>query len=454
MKFRTGSLFCSASMLMMGTAHATNGYFTTGAGTGSDGMAGAGSADPTDVMILATNPAGLAYVGLRTEVGLGLFSPLRSYSTSPSLANGQGGAFTLGPENISSSNKLFPIPYIARNWQLGPDDVLGAAFYARGGMNTTWPGGNATFAPGPGAPVRTFPGTFGTGTTGVNLMQAFLNLSAAHSWADHAFTLGGSAIFAMQRFDARGLGNFVPYTQTFAQSGGAAMPAALSNTGADMSYGGGVAVGLEWQPVAQFSVAAAYTSKMYMSDLNQYSDLFAGHGSFDIPASATVGVTYKPTQPFAISFDVQEIWYGDVGSVGHPFQNLFACPTAGAGGADLQSCLGGSNGPGFGWRDMTVYKLGGRWEVAPDWTVRAGISHGTEPVPSSQVLFNILAPGVIQNHFALGLVHRNASHGELAVDFVYAANKTVKGQNPFDPTQTITLKMHQYMLEISYAWAR
>ncbi len=452
MRIQIGLTGVIASVLLASIAQATNGYFTDGVGTKNEGLAGAGSADPEEVMIIATNPAGLAYVGQRVEVGLGLFSPDRSYTSGPSLANGNGGAFTIGPNAITSGDRLFPLPYVALNRQLDAQNSIGAAFYARGGMNTTWQGGSATFAPGPGAPVTTFPGTYGAGTAGVDLMQAFLNLAFAHTWADRQFSAGGAAIIAAQRFSARGLGNFAPYTQTFADSGGTAMPTALSNNGADMSYGAGASVGLEWHPDARFSAAAAYTSKIFMSKLTKYGDLFADGGGFDIPANATLGVTFKPTQPIAISFDVQEIWYDGVAAVGNPIGNLFGCPTAGAGGTDPQSCLGGSRGAGFGWRDMTVYKLGLRWQLNDDWTGRFGVSHGTQPIPGSQVTFNILAPGVIENHIAVGFTRRDGERGEFSMALTYAPNQTVRGINTFDPTQTIELQMHQFNLEFGYAW--
>jgi long-chain fatty acid transport protein len=454
MRFNIGVPAIIASMLVVGVAQATNGYLTAGTGINSDGMAGAGSADPTEVMIMATNPAALALIGQRVELGLALFSPDRSYSTSTSLANGNGGAFTIGPNDLNSGDKLFPIPYVAANWNLDPQNSLGLAFYGRGGMNTTWEGGTATFAPRPGAPPMTFPGTYGDGTAGVNLLQAFLNLSYAHSWADRQFSLGVSAIFAMQRFDARGVGTFAPYTMTFAASGGTAMPTSLTNNGADMSYGGGAAIGAEWRPTEMFSAAVSYTSKMYMSKFSKYSDLFAERGGFDIPATATIGLTVKPSEPVAVSFDVQRIWYADVASVGNPISNLFGCPTAGAGGTDLESCLGGNHGAGFGWRNMTVYKLGMRWQLNQDWTGRIGASHGTQPIPGSEVVFNILAPGVVENHFAVGFSRRNGDRGEFSAAFTYCPNKSIQGQNTFDPTQTITLQMHQYELELGYAWIR
>ncbi len=454
MRINIGVTSLCLPLLFAGMAHATNGYFTDGAGTKNEGLAGAGSADPEEVMGIATNPAGLAYVGARTEAGVGLFSPDRSYSTTTSQANGNGGAFTIGPNALNSANKLFPLPYVAHDWVLDPQNSLGAAFYGRGGMDTKWQGGTATFDPdGPGpAPVMTRPGTYGDGTAGVDLMQAFLNIAASHASADHQFSAGAAVLIAAQRFEAQGLASFAGYTRTFAQSNGTVMPTSLANDGHDMSYGGGVSIGGEWHPDPRFSAAIAYTTKMYMSKFTKYADLFAGGGSFDIPASATIGLTYKPTPAVALDFDVQQIGYGGGPAVANPIANLFTCPTAGAGGTDLQSCLGGSRGPGFGWGNMTVYKLGVRWRVDEDWTGRFGVSHGTQPIPGSQATLNILAPGVIENHVAFGFTRRVNDHGEFNFALTYAPQKVISGPNTFDPTQTITLKMHQTVVEFGYAW--
>lgn len=49
-------------------AQATNGYFTDGIGAKNQGRAGAGSADPEGLVIIATNPAGLASIDERLEV--------------------------------------------------------------------------------------------------------------------------------------------------------------------------------------------------------------------------------------------------------------------------------------------------------------------------------------------------------------------------------------------------
>jgi long-chain fatty acid transport protein len=119
---------------------------------------------------------------------------------------------------------------------------------------------------------------------------------------------------------------------------------------------------------------------------------------------------------------------------------------------DFESCLGGSNGAGFGWEDMTVVKLG--VELNPDdlTTWRFGYSYGEQPIQGADVLFNILAPGVMEQHFTVGLTKRKPNGGAWNFSMMYAPTNTVEGVNMFDPTQTIELEMSQFEFEVSYRW--
>ena len=441
---------------------ATNGYFTHGIGTKNKGMAGAGIAMPEDAISVANNPAASLDNTGKYDLGIAVFSPSRSYNTSESLANGAcspfGCAFTIGPNDIDSSNNTFFLPHMAGAWQINDNSAWSAAFYAKGGMNTTWKGGFARFDPtGTGSFVSSFPGTYGAGafggngTAGVDLMQAFLDVGYAHS-AGESFTWGVSLIGVMQVFAARGVATFGPYTETFAASGGMTAPDSLSNNGHDTSYGLGVKLGFQWDLGDKFALAASYTPKIDMSEFKDYSDLFAEDGDFDIPADLKAGITFRPNDGLAFSFDIENIWYSDVDSVANPFSNLFSCPTAGAGGTSLDSCLGGKTGAGFGWEDMLVYKLGVQWASGNDWTWRAGYSFGDQPIPETEVMFNILAPGVIDDHITFGLSRGLASGNEMSMSFMWAFNNKVSGRSPFDPSQTINLDMDQWEIEFAYGW--
>jgi long-chain fatty acid transport protein len=444
-------------------ASATNGYYMHGMGTKNKAQAGAGIADPQEVLILATNPAGIAFVPESIDAGLAIFSPMREYSTSASQAPGACFApgqclLTVGPNDIASQNEFFPIPHFAMNWALSDADFLATAFYARGGMNTKWEGGTVTYDPSfgmmPGATAQTFDGTFGDGTAGVELMQGFLNLTYARKFSDQ-FSLGASAIIAVQRFEARGVERFYPFTRTFVSTSTPTapgeMPKNLSDNGHDMSYGYGASVGFQWNLSDMFSVAAGYTTKMSMSEFNDYSDLFAEHGDFDMPSTWQAGIAVRPNDDWTLMFDVQGISYSDAASVSNGIEGLTEgkCRFV-----SVEYCLGGNKGAGFGWEDMTVYKLGASWDYSDTWTWRAGFSTTDQPIPKDQMTFNILAPGVMEEHFTVGFTQKLDSGNEVNFSFMFAPSVKVKGPQNFDPTQSVTFEMKQVEAELSYSWKR
>ena len=448
-------LSTTAAMLgicVAGSAFATNGYFTHGTGTKNKGMAGAGIALPQDAVDAVNNPAVAILVGDSMQIGAAFFSPMRSYSTTPSQINGNFGAFTIGPDNVDSDSELFVIPHFARTWQRSEDTALAIAFYGRGGMNTDWRHGTATFDPdGPGpAPVLTLPGTFGTGDAGVDFSQAFFDLTWAKKINDKT-SFGISAIIGFQVFEATGIGAFAGFTETFAASGGTVFPTNLSNNGHDSAYGVALRVGLHTQLSDKTSLGIMYQMEMDMTEFDDYADLFAQNGDFDVPANFKFGITHQARDNVTVSFDIEHTWFSDPPAVGNSIVNVFACPTAGQGGTSLASCLGGAQGGGFGWEDMTTYKFGVQWGSG-NTTWRAGFSHGDQPIPASEITFNILAPGVIEDHITFGFTKPAGKDREWNFAFMYGLEESVTGPNNFDPTQMITLEMDQFELELSYGW--
>ena len=435
-------------------ALATNGYFSHGVGTKNKGMAGAGTASPQEAIANAVNPAAAVIMGDKFETGLSIFSPRRSYTASASLANGQGGAFTINPGEVESESEFFPIPYLAFTWGWKENTALGVSIYGRGGMNTDYTTGSATFDPdGPGpAPVMNLPGTYGVGDAGVNLMQLFTDVSYSQQNGDLAW--GVAAVVTAQAFRGKGLAAFAPYTETFAASGGTVFPQSLTNNSHDYAFGLGYKLGFIWTATDAINVSLSYQSRIEMGEFNDYSDLFAQNGGFDIPESIRGGISFWLNDTTAFHYDIEHTSFSSVDSVGNPLSNLFGCPTTGAGGTNLSACLGGGQGAGFGWDDMTTHKIGYQWRLAniEDWTFRVGYSHGKQPIETSEVLFNMMAPGVIEDHFTTGFTHVLNSGKEYSMSIMYAPEKTVTGTNPFDPTQQIELKMHQFEIEFGYSW--
>lgn len=435
-------------------ASATNGYFAHGTGIINRALGGAGVALPQDAMASGTNPAGMAFVGDRFDVGLVVFNPHREYSTSNSFANGMGGAFTIGPASQKSGDDIFFIPSFGFNKMITDRDAIGLSVYGNGGLNTTYRGsaGSATFDPdGPGpAPVTTFPGVFGTGATGADLSQLFFNISYAHKFSDH-LSIGISPIFAVQSFRSNGLNAFAGFTKTFVESGFTQMPTDLTENGQNYSYGGGVQVGvLAKDLIGNADVGVSFRSKIWMDEFNDYSDLFAESGDFDIPPTLWVGFATELTDDLTFVFDFQRIWYDQVDAIGNDFERLFNCPALG--GTNIEACLGGDDGAGFGWDNINVYKFGLQWQASANATWRFGYSHTDQPIDSDQILFNILATAVVEDHVTAGFAYKTQNMGTFNFEAMHAFHHSQDGINPLDPTQSIRVKMKQF--EFGIGWSK
>lgn len=447
------SLISFATLVSSPAVLATNGYFNHGMGTKNKAMGGAGTALPDEAMAIVNNPAVAREVSGRSEIGLAFFKPRANYVSEPSSLNGQDGSFTIGPQAIDAETEVFLVPYWARSWALRDDSAFAMAFYMRSGINTKYVGGTATFDPDGDGPmgIVTEPGTFGDGDAGWRLTQAMLDLTFSKQVTDR-LSLGFAAVLATQRFKAYGLANFSPLTEVYAASGGTVMPDSLSGNGNDESYGAGVKLGMYWQWTPKLSLGLMLQSKIYMNKFSDYSDLFPAGGDFDIPANIKLGLSWRIWDPVVFSVDIDHIFYSKIDALGNSLQDLFDCPTAGHGGTDLSSCLGGSNGGGLGWDDMTIYKFGLSWSISDKWTLLGGFSVGDQPIAVDQITNNLLTPYMAEAHYTFGFT-REFNHGhEFSMAFMYNEEESLHNPNGFDPSQMLNLESDQFEVEISYGW--
>ncbi len=377
-------------LLIAQEATATNGYFLEGYGTNSKAQAGVGIALPLDSLTVATNPAGLTDVADAFTAGVEIFRPRRSATL---VQDGQA------EEYDGNSTKLFYLPEFGFSRHAGERLAWGIALYGNGGLDTDY-GSNPY-------------GRFGAqGSAGVDLEQAFLSPAVAFKIND-ANSLGAALNIAYQRFEAKGIGIFGGFSDN---------PADVSNRAHDDSTGVGVRLGWLGHVGDYVTLGATWQSKTHMGRFEKYSGLFADGGSFDIPESYGLGVAVRPTQGLTIGLDWQRILYAGVPAVGNSLDSLFAGVP-----------LGASDGPGFGWRNISVFKLGGSYAISDAVTLRAGVSKSQQPVPASQTFFNILAPGVIQTHLTAGSSWKLANRNEISVAWLHAFKKTVNGSGSIPP---------------------
>jgi len=406
-------IFGIAVVLISTAAFATNGYFANGFGVNDQALGGAGVALPQDSLDAAVNPANMVFLGKRYDLGIAFFNPNRQYNVTGNPSPPP--AFGLAPGTVKSDSKWFVIPSFGANWMLDPDSSIGLSIFGNGGMNTDYK-------------TDTF---HGGSPTGVDLMQLFVAPTYARKVApQHA--LGITPIFAIQRFKAQGLQAFAGFSSD---------PNNLTDNGYSYSYGYGARIGYQGEIVPTLNIGLAYQTKTYMSTFDKYKGLFAEQGDFDIPSNWTVGLAFKATPELTFVFDVQGIKYSEIKAINNPFlPNIQA------------SQLGNDGGAGFGWKDMTIYKIGVQWKSSKEWTWRAGYSQGNQPIPDSEVLFNILAPGVIEKHAAVGFTWATSNTQDLNFALTRAFSQSVTGPNPLDPAQTIELKMDQWQIAAGYAW--
>lgn len=409
------ALMCGL-MLPLG-AHATNGYFSDGYGSKGQGEGGVGIALPQDALAAASNPAGTAFVGDRLDLGLTWFLPQRSAQIA-------GNAFGADASYSGDGLKNFFIPEFGYTRQLSGDLAAGIAVYGNGGLDTHY---------------ETNPyGRFGAaGSAGVDLEQLFVTPSLAWKPAPSQ-SIGLGLNLAYQRFSAHGIDFFRGFSSA---------PTQVSDQGTDTSIGAGIRLGWTGELAPGLTAGATWASKVHGSFSN-YRGLFANGGQFDVPDNYGIGIAYRPSATWTLAADVQTIDYSHVAAVGDTLAPL------------LQGVpLGATGGPGFGWKNITVFKLGGSFQLNPQTLLRGGYSHAGQPIPATQTFFNILAPGVVQDTFSIG-VTQNLGGGELSGFFAYAPNKTVDGSGSIPPgfppggfgggEANVSLK--ETILGISYGW--
>lgn len=205
-------------------------------------------------------------------------------------------------------------------------------------------------------------------------------------------------------------------------------------------FGYGARIGIAHQLNENIHLGASYQSEIDFERFEKYEGLFAEKGDMDVPSTYSLGIAFD-NQDFTVALDYQVINYSETAAVGNPLMpNL------------MTAKLGSDKGAGFGWNDMEIIKLGGALKRNNGDVIRAGVSYGEQPIDSSEVLFNILAPGVQEWHFTAGYEFGDVE-SRYSVAVSYSPSKSVKGKNPLYQSQEqfIEIEMEQY--EVTFAAA-
>jgi long-chain fatty acid transport protein len=320
--------------------------------------------------------------------------------------------------------------------------AVGLAVVGAGGMNTSYANGIPLFdCQMVDVGSRLAPNVqqvCGNGRTGINLEQVKILPTVAFKMGEHS--IGATLQIGYQQFKGEGISNFAnPMFSSDATH--------MNHQGRDDSWGYGVSVGYLGQ-FGMFSLGLVYNSKIDMDEMDNYAGLFEGGGDLDVPASYGIGFTLKPDSALTASLDISRIESSDVDAMGNPVGNHYAF-----GGTTL---FGANGGPGFGWDDVTLYKLGLAYQVSDMTTLRIGYAYGDQPIGKDQTLLNSLAPATIKQHASVGATWMLDNKSEVTMYYVHSFSNKVKGNAGNIPANfgggTVDVEMVQDAIGIGYGW--
>ncbi|HET8940556.1 MAG TPA: hypothetical protein VFN13_01030 [Rudaea sp.] len=235
--------------------------------------------------------------------------------------------------------------------------------------------------------------------------------SFSQRWGENsAFSL--SAIFAYQRFAGLGLGQGAIAVR--GNTDFSALPPAYRNSPG--SYGTGIRAEFNSALNTQLSWQVGYQSRVNMDAFNNYRGVYSEPGSFDIPASANLGLGYALTPRFKIDLGMQRVMYSGIA----PFTSD-ALPTR------FLVLLGSSISPAFEWRDLSVYSAGWTWSDPANGMWSVHYSTREQPLPTSRLLQNALEPYLATHDVEFRFARPIGEHSNLRLAATYAPAQFVLG---------------------------
>jgi len=418
--------------LAMPVANATNGMFMEGNGNKSRGMGGVAIGTPLDSLSGASNPAAISGMKDQFDIGMDIF-----------IANVESQLGSVKAESEASVNGLgldntFFMPALGITYQYSDDITLGFTMVPKGGGGTLF---RTNFFEAARA------GTVNTPTIndklGVDLLMAEMSTTIAYK-INKQNSVGASLLIGIGRFNAYGIQLFNTFTQDQTTLEG------FTNQGKQWSAGAGLRIG--WMGTyGDLNLGASYSSKVYMTEFDDYDELFAESGNIDIPAIAGLGISYKVVPEWLVALDITYTFYEDVRSIANLGPNL-ADADSPLGSEDRR--LGLPNGLGFGWENQVVYKLGSEYQLSDKTTLRAGWNYGESPIDEdTQIIFNTLAPATTQNHLTLGGTYQLNPTMEFNFSYIRAFEFTQSGPTYIsdDGSNFGSISMNQHSFGASFS---
>lgn len=394
-----------AAVLATGSAAwATNGMLMEGYGPQALSMGGAAQAYDNGTAGMMNNPATLQLGanGTRADFALGVLGP---HVTS------------MGEKSGGTSYVMPALGWVRKNDQYS----YGIGVFGQGGMGTEYRAGSMNAA-GTNAPVRSelavgrviFPASYkvsdrlNVGAT-LDFTWASLDMRMAALFGQMAgmspMPTGPLATMMGQMTTQQDGESNVAYAARMQQLQQMPVRIDFSDnndfTGQAKSTGFTGKLGLTYLATPELTVAASYQMKSNLGDMSTSGSgatLTMGSNpamvgkmvvhDFQMPAVLAVGASWVASPRLQMVADVKRIDWSRVMS---NFRMTFeSSPQVGSMGFTMPQS----------WKDQTVVSLGGAFKATDVWTLRAGYSHSSNPIPDATV--HPLFPAIVKTHLTAG----------------------------------------------------
>ncbi|MEM9123445.1 MAG: porin, partial [Pseudomonadota bacterium] len=298
------------------------------------------------------------------------------------------------------------------------------------GLGDAYPNKPQSTCPPP--PASTGTGVFCGGTLSADFGAIFFTATAAYEVLPNLW-LGVSPIGAFTRFKLQGAEFF---------SAASSDPSNVSNNGWDTAWGQGLQLGIHYDP-GPFAVGASWQSVIDMDSFGDYAGIIADRGNLDLPAVWRLGLAVPVTERLDVAIDVEHVQYSKVEGLSNEFVNPLV---------PGNTLLGEPGATGFGWNDNTTLQVGAQYDVTGALTLRAGYAISNEIVPEDQLLFSVVAPGSMRQHYAAGFGVKFSDSLMLDFGASWSPAEEVEGPNNLSPDQQLLIALDSLELALGLSW--
>jgi long-chain fatty acid transport protein len=332
-----------------------------------------------------------------------------------------------GQQKLRGYPQVTVRPEFGLNYRIDDNSALSAAFYV-GGSSTEYKNTNIVMA---GLDPSQY-----SHRSGMQLSQYFGALSYSR-FITPCHSLGASLVLVEQTLSISGLHGF----DTAARS---TAPGLVCNRNIDYSLGVGARVGWVGQLYPGIIGGASYTTRMACQKFKKYQGFLVQGGQLDVPAILAAGITWDWTCNSKIAFEWQRLFYNDCKQWSNSFDRYIQTVN----GTQL---LGASDGPGFGWNNLDVYKVGADYCWSECLTLRGGYCLSRIPYNNTQLDVNILTENIGRHHMTLGFTYALNPCEEIDFSYFHLFQTRITGPSQLTTSiGTITQRMYQDSFEISY----